>query len=247
MNIAVFDLETNGMAGASALSASSIVFDTAGNILDIFNRFYFPAERPNPYAERVHGLTLGRLAALREHITSTPYFLDDWPDLIEFWERRDVEGVVVHNLSFDAAFLPEIAQSTMLWWCSMRGLTEYCAIPKRRTIHARGLFKWPKLGEAADVVCNGPRALTPPTVTESIENAIGEEFPHVSLFDCFELYRVVCRIAAHHKDLLEFKRFATTFVHPPTPTRRRNIAPRVKDQFVTGVIAYERKLRGLIS
>ncbi|MCL2009877.1 MAG: 3'-5' exonuclease [Synergistaceae bacterium] len=249
MNVAVFDLETNGMAGASAVSASSIVFDTGGAILDVFNRFYLPSERIDPQAVRVHGLTLERLAALREHIPSTPYFAEDWPDLLDFWEKWSVGGVVVHNLSFDAAFLPEIAQSAVRWWCSMKGLTAYCAIPKR---FGRA-FKWPRLGEAADVVCNGPNALSPPEAAASIENSVGEGFaqPHVSLFDCFELYRVVSRVYLHHRDLIKFEPFTVPFC---PPSRQKAGAAYVaaesvsrEDPFISDVLAYEQKVRSVIS
>ena len=109
MNIAVFDLETNGMSGSSVLSASSIVFDEEGVVLDFFNRFYLPQERPDGYAARIHGLTVERLLTLRENSDAPLYFSEDWPDLIAFWDAWDVEGVVVHNLSFDVSFLPEIA------------------------------------------------------------------------------------------------------------------------------------------
>ncbi|MDR1978300.1 MAG: 3'-5' exonuclease [Synergistaceae bacterium] len=253
MNIAVFDLETNGMAGSSVLSASSIVFDDGGTILDVFNRFYLPLERPDPYAERVHGLTPGRLLALREHLDIPSYFVEDWPDLIEFWEARDVEGVVVHNLSFDTAFLPEIAQGAFLWWCSMKGLTAYCAIPKRPgSTRGAGTFKWPKLGEVTDVVCDGPNALEPPKATEDVENEIGEGVSHVSLSDCFALYRVVSRIAKHRGDLLQFAPFVTLFRAPRVVEKRafpdvftRTGITRPRDDFVMDILAYERKLRSV--
>jgi hypothetical protein len=253
MNIAVFDLETNGLAGSSALSASSIAFDEEGVVLDVFNRFYLPLEPHNDYTTRIHGLTPGRLAALREHIEAPFYFIEDWPDLLDFWESWDVEGVVVHNLSFDASFLPEIAQSAFRWWCSMKGLTAYCAISKRpgaQGAFTRGAFKWPKLEEVMDIVCHGPRALAPPKATEDAENetAETEKFLHVSLFDCFELYRAVSRIAKHHRDLLRFAPFVTPF-RPPKVCEgyagaRMATAPS-RDRFVMDALAYERKLRSV--
>jgi DNA polymerase-3 subunit epsilon len=245
MNIAVFDLETNGMMGSSVLSASSIVFDDQGVVLDVFNRFYLPLERPNIYAVRIHGLTPERLLALRKHIPAPSYFIEDLPDLLDFWEALDVEGVVVHNLAFDTSFLPEIAQSAFLWWCSMKGLTAYCAIPKRS--NATGAFKWPKLGEVTRVVCDGPNALTPPKATEDAENEVEDGVSHVSLFDCFELYRVVSRIAKHHGDLLRFAPFVTPF-RPPAHGKRPSAYPEAapsRDRFITDVLTYERKLRSV--
>ena len=142
MNIAVFDVETNGMAGTSVLSASSIVFDGEGRLLGLFNRFYLPIEPPDERVARVHGLTPGRLLELRKKLEAPLHFLEDWPDLLSFWDDCDVTGVAVHNLAFDASFLPEVAQATRLWWCSMKGLSAYCAIPKRFGRSGRaGAFK----------------------------------------------------------------------------------------------------------
>jgi DNA polymerase III epsilon subunit-like protein len=247
MNVAVFDLETNGMAGSSVLSASSLVFDEKGGILDVFNRFYLPTEPFNEYLTHIHGFTPGRLLALRENIRARPHFAEDWPDLVDFWIGWSVAGVVVHNLSFDAAFLPEVAQGALQWWCSMKGLTDYCAIPKRRGALRPKKFKWPKLGEATDIVCNGPRGLPPPEATEKAENVIGEGTAHVSLFDCFALYRVVTRILNSQDTLLRFAPFVMYF----RPPRKRAVpktteALPLRDRFVEDVLDYERKIRSLV-
>ena len=140
MNIAAFDLETNGYPGTSVLSASSIVFDEAGHLLAFFNRFYLPTETFNRWLVRVHGLTLERLLALRARRSDgSPYFVEDWPDLMAFWDHWNVRGLVIHNARFDMAFLPEAAQLLLPCWCSMRGLTEFCALP------GRNRFKPPRL------------------------------------------------------------------------------------------------------
>jgi hypothetical protein len=254
MNAAVFDLETNGLRGSSVLSASSIVFSDDGGVLDVFNRFYLPLEPHNRHVTRIHGLTLGRLLALREHTEAPCHFIEDWPDLLSFWDTLDVEGVVVHNLAFDTSFLPEIAQGAFRWWCSMKGLTAYCAIPKRGV---SGALKWPKLGEVMNIVCHGPNALEPSKATEDAENAMEGGVPHVSLFDCFELYRVVSRILKHQRDLLRFAPFVTPF-HPPkiSPQIHAHISEGLayekyegmaptRDRFVMDVLAYERRLRSV--
>ena len=253
MNIAVFDLETNGMTGSSVLSASSIVFDSSGGaLLGLFNRFYIPQEQYiNPYAAKIHGLTIERLLALREHCEAPCYFLEDWPNLIEFWESWNVTGIAVHNLSFDVSFLPEIAQSVFRWWCSMRGLTVYCQIPKRPGNSKIGTetFKWPKLGEASDIICNGPKSLAPPENTKQIEDSVGEGIAHVSLYDCFELYRVVCRIAKHRKELLQFSPYVVPFQPPKSSSwSASNGTKRIffRDNVTADILAYERKLRSVI-
>jgi DNA polymerase III epsilon subunit-like protein len=244
VNIAVFDLETNGMAGSSVVSASSIVFNGEGTLLGLFNRFYLPFERPDDCAARVHGLTPGRLLELRGRTEAPLYFAEDWPSLLEFWNSWKVAGVVAHNLSFDIAFLPEVAQGAFLWWCSMKGLTACCAIPRRPG--KPGVYKWPKLKEAADLLCDGPFALSPPEATGMAENFMRGDFPHVSLFDCFELYRVISRVVKHRAGLLRFAFFSVPF---RVPKKRwaweSNVFP-LKDSFTINILTYEQKLRSLV-
>ncbi|GHS96043.1 hypothetical protein AGMMS50276_13790 [Synergistales bacterium] len=248
MILSVFDFETNGGPGASVLSASSIVFDEAGHILGIFNRFYLPVERFDSFTARIHGLTPGRLGALRIGARHYDYFVEDWINLVYFWKDFGVDGVVAHNLSFDASFLPETAQGAFLWWCSMKGLTHHCAIPKRPgNARIRGAsFKWPKLGEAVDVVCNGPRALCPPSETERIEEALGGDFPHVSLFDCFELYRVLTRVVLNAKHLLRFAPSNIPFHGVRSRVVLKSHKPPEPDDFTESVKLYERNLRSFI-
>jgi len=74
----VFDVESNGFRGTSVLSASSIVFDGDGKILDYFNRFYFPEESGiDSGALRVHRLTLERIAYFRREGGYADHFLQD--------------------------------------------------------------------------------------------------------------------------------------------------------------------------
>ncbi|MDR1731006.1 MAG: hypothetical protein LBR61_02825 [Synergistaceae bacterium] len=253
MRVAVFDLETNGMTGSSVLSASSLVFDSHGALLGLFNRFYFPQERWDARTAQIHGLTPERLRALRAARPAPSYFLEDWPDLIDFWYERGVEGIVVHNLTFDTSFLPEIAQSAFPWWCSMRGLTDWCAIPHRpgNAGTAEKRYKWPKLREALDIFCNGPRSLPPPPRTSHIEEALGLARPHVSLWDCFELYRVVVRVALHRPDLLTFAPHVIPFQAPGK--KRGRFSPSLfdpgdarffpkSDPFTEALFACEQKL-----
>ena len=247
MNIAVLDLETNGMAGSSVLSASSLVFNTEGAILGLFNHFYEPHEPVNNYAVRIHGLTPQRLAALRS-VTQTPrYFLEEWPDLLDFWGSYRVAGIVVHNLTYDTSFLPEIVQGAFRWWCSMRGLTVRCAIPKRPGNLRSGEheYKWPRLQEAADILCNGPKALDPPDETVRIEKIMEESYAHVSLYDCFELYRIVVRIARHDPGLILFGSHVIPFRAPRERCGFPDESPR-HDRFTMNILAYEKKLRSVM-
>ena len=250
MNIAAFDLETNGYPGTSVLSASSIVFDEAGRLLAFFNRFYLPTEPFNRWLVRVHGLTLERLLALRaRRPDGSPYFVEDWPDLMDFWERWQVEGVVIHNARFDLAFLPEAAQSGLRCWCSMRGLTELCALPKGPRSRGGGRYKWPRLQEAADILCNGPRALEAPEAARRVEAALGECRAHVSLADCFELYRIVSRLLAHCPERVRFTPFRLPFRTPPEPPDApgRTAARPRHDGFTAELLELEKRLRNLLA
>ncbi len=246
MNLAVLDFETNGYAGTSVLSASSIVFDGAGNILDVFNRFYLPVEPFNHYLTRVHGLTPGRLLAVRGALSAgySPYFIEDWPELVAFWDQWDVVGVVIHNARFDMAFLPEMVQAVLPCWCSMRGLTDLCALPKKEGSRGGGKFKWPKLGEAVNILCNGPTALTPPEAARWAEEAVADRQAHVSLADCFELYRIVARLLVHYPQLMRFKPLRLGFRTPPLPAGpfETSISPR-QDAFTRALLDLDRRLR----
>jgi hypothetical protein len=215
--------------------------------LGLFNRFYIPHEPYDAGAADIHGLTPARIAALRLSIPATVHFLEDWPNLLDFWDRFGIAGIVVHNLSYDTSFLPEIAQNAFKWWCSMRGLTGYCAIPKRAGKAGNG-FKWPKLEEATDILCNGPRRLSPPPETERIENVLGNLKSHVSLCDCFDLYRVVVRIARHCPEMPNFASHVAPFRAPgkKRTAKSLSVAP-LPDRFTRSIIVCERKLRSVMA
>lgn len=217
---AVFDLETNGLKGASALSASSIVFDGDGRILDFFNRFYYSEERPNPRTEAVHGLTPGRITHLRGDDRYPRYFLEDWRSLAAFWDRWSPGGIIVHNLTFDVAFLPPGALRGRKWWCSMKGLTEYCRIPAPSP--GRGPWKWPRQEEASGVVRGN---IEPTRATKAYEEAVGLPLPHFGLSDCFELYGIFSRV---------WNAMADRVVFGPPP--RRRLLPPVRQDYPHAVV-----------
>jgi hypothetical protein len=130
----------------------------------------------------------------------------------------------------------------------MRGLTLYCAIPKKQgNVNAGGKrYKWPKLSEAADIICNGPDALSPPAETERVETEMGDAIAHVSLFDCFELYRMISRIARHREDLLRFTPFVAGFRPPKTRSAATAEAFPSPDHFTADILRCERKLRSML-
>jgi len=232
---AVFDLETNGFKGASAVSASSLVFTEEGRIVDFFNRFYHSEERPDRRTERVHGLTPERIVHFRTEERYPAYFLEDWPSLAAFWERWNPEGIVAHNLSFDLSFLPGEAVRRRKWWCSMRGLTDFCKIPKNTD--REGEWKWPRLSEAVRIARE--RLLEPLPLAEA-EDAVGPALGHYGLSDCFELYGLFVRVWNRTP---EHVRFRTASTAPLAPRRELYPLPAaVRDEFVRERLDYSARV-----
>lgn len=232
---AVFDLETNGFRGASAVSASSIIFTAEGRIVDIFNRFYYPEERPSRRTEAVHGLTLGRIGRFRGEAPYPRHFLEDVPSLAAFWSSWDLRGIVVHNLSFDLSFLPRPLAKERKWWCSMRGLTDFCRLPP--SSRSYGEFKWPRLAEA---VRTARERLTPTAPLSEIEKSMVPPLSHYGLSDCFELYGLAVRV---FNGLPEKPAFRSSTA-PMTLPRREvyEIEPPREDDFVTERLLYSSRL-----
>jgi hypothetical protein len=232
---AVFDLETNGFRAASAVSASSIVFTGDGRILDFFNRFYYPEERPDPRTESVHGLTPGRIGHFRKEEEYERHFLGDWTSLAAFWDGWNPEGIVVHNLSFDISFLPPEAVRGRKWWCSMRGLTDFCRIPGSPERGRR--WKWPKLAEASSLVRGN---LSATGATADTEEMLGSPLPHFGLSDCFELYGIFSRVWNTLPDQVRFRAASAPFL---PPGRQSYVLPSpLRDRFTSERMAYAARL-----
>ncbi len=196
MNFAVLDLETNGFKGKSVVSASSIIFSDHGIILDFFNRYYYPTERPDEGAIKVHGLDPSRINWLRREYSYPKHFADDWDSLSIFWEHNHVEGITVHNLGFDTSFIPDSAKRNWKWWCSMLGLTDFCKIKGKK-----GQYKWPKLEEAKRITM---KTLSADENVIKTERAISSHICHNSLSDCLDLYSIFIRIWKNRPDLAKF-------------------------------------------
>lgn len=224
---AVFDLETNGFHGASVLSASSIVFTDEGRIVDFFNRFYYPEERPDRRTEAVHGLSPERIGALRTEEKYPAHFLDDWTSLALFWEQWSPEGIAVHNLPFDTGFLPGTVVRRQRWWCSMRGLTDLCCLPGGNP--AGGRWKLPRLREAVRTA----EALYPSSPTLAwTEGIVGPHLSHYGLSDCFELYGLVLRVLGGSPTLVRFAPSAAPSRFRPPMRGRYPIPHPHRDIFV---------------
>lgn len=235
---AVFDVETNGFRGKSVVSASSIVFTENGRVVDFFNRFYYPEERPDFRTEAVHGLTVSRIGQFRTEEEYPRHFLEDWQSLAAFWDSWNPEGIVVHNLSFDISFLPREAARERKWWCSMRGLTDFCRIPKAGS--PAGMWKWPRLGEAS---LAARKKLSTPAPLAKAERIIGSPLAHYGLSDCFELYGLFVRVWNSQPESIRFRSAAALFL----PPEKRDYPPGtpVRDFFVSERLAYSARLAAI--
>ena len=232
---AVFDLETNGFRGASAVSASSIIFTAEGRIVDIFNRFYYPEEGPSSLTNNIHGLTLERIGRFRGEEPYPRHFLEDVQSLDAFWTSWNLRGIVVHNLSFDLSFLPHSLAKGRKWWCSMKGLTDFCRLPPGSRKH--GEFKWPKLVEAVRIA---RERLEEPAPLSEIERVMGTPLCHYGLSDCFELYGLVVRVLHSLPEIPDFR--SSSAVMKPPQREVYVIDPPREDAFVTERLLYSSRL-----
>lgn len=238
MNLAVLDLETNGFQGTSVLSVSAVVFDHAGRVLDAYDRYYFPEEEFSPGALGVNGLYPERIAFLRKAGRyRSELFLDEAEDFDGFLQDWGVENVVVHNVTFDTAFLPPEIVRYRKWWCSMRGMTRYVG-----SFGTFGRTKFPKLGE---LKLRLQAAMEPPEETRTLEEAVGETDlqAHTSLADCLDLYGIVMRVLANRPDLVRFQPLSIPFSPPGGRNlpRQGQVEPRA-DAFVLSHLKLKRRL-----
>ena len=154
----IFDVETNGLQPRqySVLSFSALYVTTWRenglrhfDVVDEFDRYYFPMEPYNPHAIRVNGLT-AEVIEQRRARTQTEYpllFIED-KDVPSFCQNAEL--AVCHNTPFDSKFLKAAHRFQFpRTYCTMRGLTQYCSIP-----HPFYGIKWPKLEEAIEIVCH---------------------------------------------------------------------------------------------
>jgi len=241
MNLAVLDLETNGFQGTSVLSVSAVVFSHEGRILDVYDRYYFPEEAFSPGALGVNGLYPERIAFLRKAGQyRSELFLDEAEDFDGFLQDWGVENVVVHNVTFDTAFLPPEIVRYRKWWCSMRGMTRYMGLYR-----AFGREKFPRLGE---LKLRLQAAMEPPEETRVLEEAVGETDlqAHTSLADCLDLYGIVMRVLANASNLVRFLPMTPCF-NPPGrryPPREGIADPR-PDTFVLSHLKLKRRMADL--
>jgi len=181
-NFTIFDVETNGLSpkSHSVLSFSALYLNTWRSngsrhfqVQEEFDRYYYPTEPYNPRAIRVNGLTADVINERRRHSRENyPLHFSEDREVPIFCQQTDL--AVCHNTPFDAKFLKYThAREFSRLFCTMRNLTQYCAIP-----HRFYGIKWPKLEEAVRIVCGR------------------EDFAfHDSLADCYAVLEILIVMA----------------------------------------------------
>lgn len=127
-DVLILDTETTGLSQAEVIEVA--VIDTRGEVL--LESLVAPrVKRMNPYAERVHGISLKMLEG-------APSWPEVFPALAALAERRTI---LAWNAPFDASMLRQtserwaIEHPSWLFVCAMR------LYAKRRGLRARGLHK----------------------------------------------------------------------------------------------------------
>ena len=154
-NIIIFDTETNGFVSnpmPSLLSISAVRGELVGNkqfqLVDAYDRFYYPREEYNSKAISVNGLSEKMIEEKRHEAGQDDriYFDIDYPAFVEFCEGVDL--FIGHNLlDFDTKFVPYIDWETKKIFDTMKSNKDIvCAEWQER----RKQWKNPKLIEAIE-------------------------------------------------------------------------------------------------
>ena len=102
----VVDLKINGLLSHLSIVQFSALFLQAGKIRKVVNRYYFPKEKVNPNAVEVHGLTLKRIAFLRERQEKSyaEHFEDD-EELLSLLKKVFPQAyLIAYNSNFERKF-----------------------------------------------------------------------------------------------------------------------------------------------
>lgn len=146
IEVVFFDTETNGLkTNNSVLSISAIKTLVDFNnktidILDKYERFYFPEEPYNYDAISVNGLTKEYVTKKRNRVDYPVYFNKDQMAFFQFC--GEIKHFIAHNIEFDRKFLN---RNLPKQFCTMKSNTDIIKLPPQR-VGTR--YKWPKLEEA---------------------------------------------------------------------------------------------------
>lgn len=141
-SIIIFDLETNGLKGASVLSISAVKANYRAetdsfDIDESYNRFYFrnKGEALNHKALEINGLTDEVIKERRNKADYPERFIEDINSFKQFCKGSAL--YIAHNISFDSAFIPFIQSSSHT----------FCTMLNNTFINKTG--KWPTLKATA--------------------------------------------------------------------------------------------------
>lgn len=138
--ILFLDTETTGLSPGNICQLSFLVIDE-GKVTP--NNYYFKVEYVEPGAQRVHGLSVNKLAQLSKNKT----FIDYQDELIDEFNKSDI--LVAHNFNFDINFIKTEFKRCGINYiyndslCTMRYFTDVCRIPNSK---GNG-YKLPRLEE----------------------------------------------------------------------------------------------------
>lgn len=177
-SILFFDTETTGFRPGNICQLSYLII----NGQDILpNNFYFRVDYVEPGAERIHGLSVDKLASL----SNNKSFSHSFSKIKSDFSRVDL--LVGHNLNFDLGFIrAEFARCNSDFaydrgMCTMRYFTNICKIPGS---NGRG-YKWPRLEELTNFFKISHKEII--RTTESLFNS-GNTSYHDARFDTVATY-----------------------------------------------------------
>jgi len=190
-----FDTETTGLRPGNICQLSYII--TNGENIEPHN-YFFKVDYIEPGAERIHGLSVRKLATLSNNKT----FKDNFNGIREDFETAEL--LIGHNISFDLNFMKSEFSSCGHNYsyneslCTMRYFTDICKIPK-----ANGYgYKSPRLEELTRYLGIKDKEII--NVTEEIFKC--NSGYHDARFDTVATY--LCYMKAFDKGLIKTKKAA---------------------------------------
>jgi DNA polymerase-3 subunit epsilon len=145
--ICVLDVETNGFYPSNSVTQLCAIKyelspDCSLTEKEVFNRYYFPSEKPNPEAVAVNGLSTEVLTEHRKGCDYPRNFSFD-SDVYYFFEN--IKIISGHNIrNFDLRFLPFLKDRMCL--DTMIMAKDVLKIPNLKS----KTYKFPKLSECAE-------------------------------------------------------------------------------------------------
>lgn len=145
--VVFFYIQTNGLSkNDSVLSISAVKtivdYDNSHiELIDTYNRFYYPMENFSENAIEVNHLNANVIANHRKNARYSRYFKNDQNDFLKFIDGA--KHFVSHNIEFNKQFLDFKLKKQ---FCTMQANTNIVKIISSKCKNA---YKWPKLTETA--------------------------------------------------------------------------------------------------